>query len=184
MVSSLDYINNGKLLTTNGDVRVYEFNDELFMESGIKGNLISAENDLRNYIWQLGKKPHGDVLILGLGLGFSIKYLLSLPKINSITVIEPNNNIIIMYQQSQQHFESDIPITVINSDFFKYLYETKDNFDFVFIDCYRRMDHTTWPLVADLVVAARHSCKVNGKITGWVDDGASEYWINAFQTLF
>lgn len=183
MVSNLDYVNNGELLTTIGTTSVYKLNGELYMESGSKGNLISAEEDLRNYIWRLGKKPHGDVLVLGLGLGFNVKYLLSLPKINSITVIEPNNDVV-MCQQIFNQFDTNENITTVNSDFLKYMYENRNKFDFVFIDCYRQIDSTTWPLVADLIFAAKYVCKISGIIVGWADDSASDYWLKAFEILF
>ena len=183
MVSNLDYVNDGELLTEVGTTRVYKLNGELYMESGNKGNLISAEEDLRNYIWQLGKKPQGNVLVLGLGLGFNVKYLLSLPKINSITVIEPSNDVI-MCQQVFHQLDSNSDVTIICANFLKYMYEARSKFDFVFIDCYRQMDNTTWPLVADLIFAARSVCKVGGVTIGWLDGSASEYWLKAFKMLF
>ena len=185
MVSNLDCINQGVLIVESGDTVVYKLNEELFMESGVDKKLISAEDDLRNYVWQLGKKPQGDILILGLGLGFNVKYILSLPKIKSVTVVEPNINIVTCQQQClQSNFNGNRNVNIVCGGFFKYMYEVKDRFDFVFIDCYRQMDGTTWPLVADLVTAATHVCKVNGKVAGWVDDSASEYWLNVFKTLF
>ena len=108
MVSNLDCINQGSLVVEGGDTVVYKLNEELFMESGVDKNLISAEDDLRNYVWQLGKKPQGDILILGLGLGFNVKYMLSLPKINSVTVVEPNINIVTCQQQCLQNNFNEI----------------------------------------------------------------------------
>ena len=183
MASTLDYFKKGELFVECGDTRVYKFNNEFYMESGVKGELVSSEDDLRNYIWQLGKKPYGNVLVLGLGLGFCVKYILSLPKVESVLVVEPNNNVIDC-QKAVGVFKIDTAPYINNTDYLKYLYETGKKFDFVFIDCYRKINNETLPFIADIVAASRKVCKFNGTMLGWVDDAAEGYWLRVFQSLF
>lgn len=183
MTSTLDYFRKGELFVECGNTRVYRFNNEFYMESGAKGALISSEDDLRNYIWQLGKKPYGDVLILGLGLGFCAKYILSLPKIKSVSVVEPNN-CVIKCQKSVDTFKTGSVPYIKNTGYLNYLYETNKKFDFVFIDFYRKINNETLPLIADTVVASRKVCKFNGTVLGWIDDVAEGYWLKVFQSLF
>jgi hypothetical protein len=183
MGSNLDYFKHGTLIKECNDVRVYELNDELYMESGEVGNLISSEDDLRNYIWQLGKAPYGDVLVLGLGLGLGVKYIHSLPKVNSITVVEPNKDIIAC-QQVDYSLDGYESITLHNVGVLTYLYEADKLFDYIFMDCYRDIGNDTWPFIADLVVAARKSCKFNGTLLGWVGENTSDYWLKAYRLLF
>lgn len=183
MTSNLDYFKKGTLVTEYSDTRVYTFMNELYMETGGEGNLTSSEDDLRNYIWQLGKAPCGNVLVLGLGLGLSVKYLLSLPNVKTITVIEPNKGVIVC-QQKLKNAKRYEKVFVYNAGYLKYLYETNKRFDFVFIDCYRYIDETSFPFIMDVVFAAKKVCSFDGTIVGWADEKATEHWLSAFQKLF
>lgn len=175
------YFRDGKLISQEGETKVYKMNNALYMETG-RGNLISTDNDMREYIWQLAKRPYGDVLILGLGLGLASKYILSLPTVNSLTVIEPNLDVITC--QSVVNPIDDERFNVVNVDLLTYLYETPHMYNFIFIDCYNVIDEDSLPFIADLVAASRKPLKPMGTLLGWLDEGTPEIFINAFYNLF
>ena len=88
------YFRDGELVAKSGSIKVYSMNEELFMEVGPGHNLLSSERDVADYVWQIVDKPFGNCLIIGLGLGVSAKYILSLPKIKSLVVLEENMDVI------------------------------------------------------------------------------------------
>lgn len=181
MSKSAIYFRDGKLVAKSGETRVYEMNGELFMETG-RSNLVSSDQDLSDYIWQIGNKPSGDCLIIGLGLGISTKYVLSLSKVTSITILEPDSTII----DTQAYVASieNSKVNIINKEILPYLYQSDNKYDFIFVDCYNKIDEDTLPYIADIVAAAKKILTQRGVLLGWLDNNTPERFIESFYKIF
>ncbi len=175
------YFRDGDLVAKSGEVRVYKMNNELFMESH-RGNLVSSDKDLSDYIWQVNSKPFGNCLIVGLGLGVAARYTLSLNGVTNVTVIEEDADII--KAQADAVTMDDDRLTILNKEFLPFLYKTKEKFDFVFIDCYNKIDEDSFPMVADIAIASRTVLARDGILIGWLDNSTPEIFIDAFYNLF
>lgn len=181
MTKGTVYFRDGELVVKEGDTAVYKMNNSLYMETG-RANLISSDEDLREYVWQLAKRPYGDVLVLGLGLGLASKYILSLPTVKSLTVVEPNIDVIKC--QNAVNSINDPRFNIVNADLLTYLYETSQRYNFIFIDCYTIIDEDSLPLIADLIAGSKKPLKPKGTLLGWLGDGTPEIFITAFYNLF
>jgi predicted O-methyltransferase YrrM len=192
MSEGLIYFNDGEVIAESGDVKIYKMNNELFLEIGPGHNLWALESERGDYIYQLNDRPFGDCLEIGLGLGVASKYILSCPKVKSLTTVEKNEDVIKAYKQLKPSdynadFEEAIegkPHTILNSDGLLYAYGTKKMYDFIFIDCYDRIDEDTLPIIADIALACKNLLRVDGEITGWYDNNTPENFTNAFNMLF
>lgn len=182
MKDSIIYFEAGELVAESGDARVYEFNDELFLELGQGHHLWALESELKDYIWQISDKPKGDCLEIGLGLGVASKYILSCPNVNSLTTVELNENVI--KTQAIANKIDDKRHTILNCDGLLYMYNTKKLYDFIFIDCYELIDEDTLPIIADIVLAGKRILKKNGIIIGWFDEATPEEFVEPFFRLF
>lgn len=174
------YSRNGKLISKAGDVRIYNMNDELFLEDG-RMNLISSDCDKNDYIWQINDKPFGNCLVVGLGLSTATKYILSVPKVTGVTVIEENSDIITAVNEINRITEL---VEVINEDYITYLYSCNEVYDFIFVDCYNKVDEKTIPYIADVTKACKTSLAPKGVLLGWLDMNTSERFIESFYSLF
>lgn len=177
MSSNSRYFIDGELLEKVGDVRIYTLNDSKYMEVG-HTNIVASDEDVSTYIWQLGKIPKGDVLIIGLGLGISAGYMSSIPKVDSVVVLEPNKDIIECQEKiNKLDFNG---LRIINEDVLKYLYETNDNYDFIYLDFYSLINDKTLPMIADVAIAARRALRYNGRIAGRPDPSAPNSFLDLF----
>jgi len=190
MSEDLIYFRDGKLVAKSGDARVYKMSGHLFLEIGPGHTLWALETELQDYMDQLMDFPQGDCLEIGLGLGVASRYLLTFPKVKSLTTVEINKDVIDVHSKIKdsdrgytlEYREEDH--TILNSNGIEYAYLTKKKFDFIFIDCYDRIDEDTLPLIADMVLACKHTLKPNGRMMGWVDDGTSAEHYDIFQHIF
>jgi hypothetical protein len=176
------YFRDGELIKESGDVRVYRMDDELYLDAGPGHNLISKGSDLKDYIWQIRNKPKGKCLLIGLGLGTSANYILSLPKVESLIILEDNIDVINLYKEINPI--RDDRIDIIYDDLITHLYQTNTQYDFVFVDCYSYIDEDSLPFIADIVAAARKVLKVDGIVAGWLDNNTPEVFIEYFFKLF
>lgn len=80
----------------------------------------------------------GKLLVFGLGLGY-FPYMASLKmEVESITIIENNEEIISLFQKNiLPQFEQKDKIRIICSDAFDYLEKSNETFDYIFVDLYR-----------------------------------------------
>ena len=194
MADGLIYFQDGKVVAESGEVRVYEMNGELFLEIGPGHNLWALESELGDYMQQLWDKPKGDCLEIGLGLGIASSYMLSCPKVKSLTTVEKNADIIKTYDtvkvildtkpRQKINFGSDKKHIILNADGLFYAYETKRMYDFVFTDFYSVIDEDTMPMIADMVQACRRLLKSDGEIVGWLDKHTPEDITKQFSKLF
>jgi len=190
MSEDLIYFRDGELLVQSGDARVYKMSNHLFLEIGQGHTLWALETELQDYMDQLSDLPRGSCLEIGLGLGVASRYILTFPKVKSLTTVEINKDVINAHDQikeSDRGYSLDYRVEdhiILNANGIEYAYITKKKFDFIFIDCYDRIDEDTLPLIADVVLACKHTLKPNGRMLGWVDDGTSAKHFDIFQHIF
>lgn len=185
----LIYFRDGELIAEHGDARVYRMNKELFLEIGTGHTLWALSSEIEDYIWQLNGRPKGDCLEIGLGLGVASKYILSCPKVDTLTTVEKNKDVIEV-QKIANPIENKWGLyvpnrhTIINCDGLLYPFKTNKTFDFIFIDCYDRIDDETLPIIGDIVNACRYVLRPNGEIVCWFDKYTPEEYIPIFYSLF
>ena len=191
MADSLIYFKDGELIAKSGEAAVYKFNNDLFLEIGPGHNLWALESEISDYVWQLDDRPKGACLEIGLGLGVASKYILSLPKVKSLTTVEINKDVIDVYEKlDPEDYSLDFYVyskkrhTILNADGLIYMYETKQKFDFIFIDCYSIIDEDTLPIIADMTIAAKRLLNDGGEIMGWLDKATPEEFVKTFYKLF
>ncbi len=192
MDKGLIYFKDGALVAESGEAKVYRLNDELYLEIGPGHNLWALESELEDYAWQLDDKPNGACLEIGLGLGVASKYILSCPRVRSLTTAEINKDVIDVYnklkpkdyKRSDYHVNTGKRHTILNIDGLIYMYQTKERFDFIFIDCYAEIDEDSLPLIADIVHAGRRVLKKSGTIMGWFDKSTPEEFVTEFYGIF
>lgn len=179
--SGLIYFKDGELLAESGEVKVYKLKEELFLEIGPGHNLWALSSEIGDYVWQLKDSPKGDCLEIGLGLGVASKYILSCPKVKSLTTVEINEDVVNVYKKINKE---DKRHTILNCDGLLYAYKTNKRYNFIFMDFYDRIDEETLPVIADMVNSCKRILKTEGKIMGWFDKATPEEFVNKFYLLF
>lgn len=184
------YFKEGSILAESGLVKVYSYNDDLFLEVGPAHTLWALGSELHDYMDQLHDHPRGSVLEVGLGMGIASRYILTLPRVRSLTTIEQNKDVISVYKQL---LEKDTSFTknfgykdhlILNTEGLSYLYATKRKYDFVFLDFYRAIDEDTLPDIEDMVLGARRVLAPGGRIMGWFDKYTPDEHADKFYNLF
>lgn len=80
-------------------------------------------------------KCEGNVLILGLGLGYFPFMLLDNEKVKSITIVELSKEVIKLFNDNiKKYFPKDYKLTIVQGDAFKYLKTNQKHYDSIFID--------------------------------------------------
>jgi len=178
----LIYFRDGELLSQSGNVKVYKFMDLLHLEIGPGHNLWAIESELEDYIWQLNDRPKGNCLEIGLGLGVASKYILSCPKVDSLTTVEISEDVIEV--QKQVNTIVDKRHRIVSADGLIYMYATNKKFDFIFVDCYDIIDEDTLPLIYDYAYACKRVLNDNGEAIGWFDKATPEEYAEEFFDLW
>lgn len=179
-IDGLIYFEDGELLAESGNVRAYGMGGELYLD--IDMTLFTLSSEIGEYVWQMKDNPQYDVLEVGLGLGVASKYLLSFPKVTSLTTVEINKDVINV-QKKVNHID-DSRHTIINSDGLSYMYKAVDMYDYIFLDFYSHIDEDTLPVISDMVNASKRVLKDGGQIQGWFDPYTPEEFVDPFFDLF
>jgi len=182
MKKGLLYFRDGELLAQSGEVRAYKFMDLLHLEIGPGHNLWAIENELEDYIWQINDRPFGDCLEIGLGLGVASRYILSCPRVKSLTTLEISEDVIDV--QKQVNYIADKRHLILNADGLLYMYATNKKFDFIFVDCYDLIDEETLPMIADYSNACKKVLRTGGEAMGWFDKATPEEFVEEFYSLW
>ena len=190
MTEELIYFRDGELVAESGDAKVYKMAGELFLELGPGHTLWALESELEDYKEQLQSYPRGDCLEIGLGLGTASRYILTFPKVNSLTTIELNPDVIELHgkiKPEDRKYNLDYDSSkhkIYNADGIHYAYQTKQKYDFIFMDFYDIIDEETLPVIADTVLACSRIIKADGKIMGWLDKSTPGLYYMIFQDIF
>lgn len=184
------YFKEGSVVAKSGDVKVYSYNNDIFLEVGPAHTLWALGSELQDYMDQLNDAPFGAVLEIGLGLGVASRYMLTFPKVHSLTTVEKNKDVINVYKCLLEKDTSFIKNfgykehRVLNTDGLSYLYATKRRYDFVFLDFYKAIDEETLPEIEDMVQGAKRVLTPSGKIMGWFDKYTPNEEARRFYNLF
>jgi len=187
--TGLVYFENGVLIAESGEAKVYKMFDDLFLEIGPGHNLWALESEFKDYVWQLKDFPKGRCLEIGLGLGVASRYMLTFPKVEHLTTVEINSDIIEVHgkiKATDRKFCLDYDSskhTILKANGIEYAYQTKQRYDFIFIDCYDVIDEDTLPFIADMIIACSKTLKPDGKMLGWLDKHTPETFISMFQKM-
>ena len=189
-MGSLVYFEDGIVVAESGEARVYKAFDDLFLEIGPGHNLWALESEFKDYMWQLGDFPKGRCLEIGLGLGIASRYILTFPKVERLTTVEINQDIIDVHSKIKDtdrkfilDYNSD-KHRILKAPGIEYAYQTKQRYDFIFVDCYDRIDEDTLPFIADMVIACSKTLKSDGKMIGWLDKHTPENFVSMFRHIF
>lgn len=182
------YFKDGELIAEAGCARVYKLSDCLFLEYGTDHHLVASSDEVVDFVWQLAGKPRGDCLEVGLGLGVASKYILSCPKVRSLTTVEQFGDIIEVQKlvnPTDKEWSYHIPRmhSIINDEWLLYPFQSSKVFDFVFVNCYNRIDESTLPLIEDVVNAYRRLIASDGKMVCWFDRRTSESFVSDFYKI-
>jgi spermidine synthase len=187
------YFQEGELVTRRGQVSVYSMSGELFLEVGPGHNLWTLESEYTDYMIQLGDKPKGKCLEIGLGLGVASRCILTYPEVSTLTTVELRTDVIkahddvihILDEKTEKWapYDEDRHI-IVNDDGLKYMLSTQERYDFVFMDFYKHIDEDTMPAIKDMIAAARVCLKARGTISGWLDPYTPIEYVNEFLGSF
>lgn len=192
--NGLIYFQDGKLVAESGNARVYsmdvEGKEELFLELGEGHTLWAHSMEWEDYVYQLKGRPKGQCLEIGLGLGVASRYILSCPKVDQLTTVEVNEDVIAVQNKANPIDDKWGQITfkdrhtIVNAEGLAYMYSTKKKYDFIFIDCYDRIDEETLPIIADMAFAAKRILRSGGEVVGWLDQYTPEAYLEMFFKIF
>ena len=184
------YFEDGVLIAESGEAKVYKMFNDLFLEIGPGHNLWALESEFKDYVWQLKDFPKGNCLEIGLGLGVASRYILTFPKVKHLTTVEIRGDIIDVHKKIKDadrkfclDYTSD-KHKILKANGIEYAYQTKQRYDFIFIDCYDIIDEDTLPFIADMVIACSKTLKSDGRMMGWLDKSTPENFINIFHQMF
>lgn len=108
------------------------------MENGTL--LMSDTNMGRRTNMRFVVSAHGDVLIGGLGIGMIVLDIQDNPAVNSITIIEKSNDII-MLMLNQPNVSFNDKVSIIHGDVFTWKPEKGKKFDCIYMDI--------WPYISE-----------------------------------
>ena len=187
------YFKDGEIVTNRGEVTIYKMDNNLFLEVGSGHNLWALESEYTDYMSQLGDKPKGDCLEIGLGLGVASRCILTYPNVTSLTTVELRSNVIKAHEDIIGLLDTKVEKwtpydknrhTIINNDGFVYMLTTKNKYDFIFMDFYKHIDEDTLPVIKDMVSAAKRCLNKGGKISGWLDPYTPVEYVDEFLSTF
>ena len=189
---SLVYFKDGVVVAESGEAKVYKTSYGLVLEIGPGHNVWALESEYEDYVWQLKDFPRGQCLEIGLGLGVASRYILTFPKVEYLTTIEITADVIDVHGKIKNtdrkvcldYNSNSIKHRILKASGIEYAYQTKQRYDFIFIDCYDRIDEDTLPFIADIVIACSKTLNPGGHIVGWFDKHTPETFVEPFNKIF
>jgi hypothetical protein len=176
------YYIDGDVITESGDVKVYQDDYDTYLEIGPAHTLWALGSERKDYEKQLSNRPFGDILEVGLGLGVSAKYMLSLEKVKSLITVELNSEVIKVF--NYLNIGLDKRHTIINSNGLDYVKSIDKKFDFIFLDYYTLLDEETLAGIEIMVYWCKKILKPGGKIIGWYDKYTPDNFTIWFNEIF
>jgi len=179
--TSLIYFEGGKVVAESGNVKVYKFNDELYLEIGPGHSLWAISDEIKELSAQISNLPQGDCLEIGLGLGIASNYILA-QDIDSLTTIEINSDVINTYKQLNRII--DIRHTIVNASGLDYILSTDRKFDFIFFDFYDLIDEDTLEMLDVYTKVSKRILSDDGIMLAWFDPYTPEEDAEVFFNMF
>jgi len=107
-----------------------------------------------------------------------------------LTTIEKNKDVIKAHEkikESDRKYKFEYEASnhrILNADGLEYMYQTRRKYDFIFVDCYDRIDEDTLPFIADIAKACERVMSPSGKVIAWLDKFTPETYARKFERLF
>jgi len=188
------YFKHGDLVAQAGSARVYDMDNQLFLEIGQGHDLWALESEYDVYMEQLRyNKPFGKCLEIGLGLGIASRCILTFPEVTHLTTVELRKDIIDVHNMIiyylDERLDKWLPYdenkhTIVHQEGLDYLVTTKEKYDFIFMDFYKLIDEDTLPIIRDMVKAGRSKLTSKGVICGWLDPHTPAEFYEEFENIF
>lgn len=176
------YFIDGTLIAEQGEVRIYDMEGLKYLEIGPGHNLWMVESEIKELSDQIGNSPNGKCLEIGLGLGIASKYILSFDKVESLTTVEINPDVITV--QAQVNEINDSRHRIINMNGLDFILQTEEKYDFIFFDHYSIIDEETLEMLDTYKKAAKAILANGGTMLGWFDPFTPEESANIFFDIF
>lgn len=180
-----------RLPGTNYDWHKREFQSEMDSESNLTDDLpytcwMSDGVQERLMMWEAAKRSYGRVLCGGLGLGVYPQLALSLPRVDSVHVVEMDHDVIEMIQNNWRiHPWSRMgKCHISQSPIEEYLMCTNEKYDVVYIDTWDAIYHEYLPHLNELTALAKRVLNPNGEILLWAFDLKVRSFLETAKDLF
>ncbi len=123
-------------------------------------------------MWEAAKRARGRILCVGLGLGIFPQLALSLPRTESVHVVEVDPAIIQLIQTiwKQNPWPRMSECTITRASVEEYLQNTTEKFDTVYIDTWDAIYHEYLPHINDLRRLAIRVLRPGGEVLLWAYD--------------
>ena len=175
------YFIDGEVVAESGNVKVYEFNEKLFLERGPGHNLWADSDELLEYADQLGNRPRGDCLEIGLGLGTASRYILSFDEVLSLTTVELLIDVVAVHKMVNTIEDERHSIVIMNG--FDYMLQCGKKFHYIFMDFYDLIDEETVLGLRQAVRVAKQILHEGGKIQAWFDPSTPREFSEEFDKI-
>ena len=176
------YFTHGTIIAKSGNVKVYELARERYLEIGPGHTLWAVSDEIVEYKDQIGNKPKGDCIEIGLGLGVASNYILSHEDVKSLITVEINEDVLKVYRQLNP--EIDKKHRIIYGSGQDFLLQTAEKFDFLFLDMYSCIDEETLLDIESYIKLSKRILKPESEIIGWYDASTPEEFVKPFFKLF
>lgn len=183
------YFNSGSIIASSGDVRIYKYMGDVYLEIGPGHFLWARGIEINEYSDQLKNTPRGNCLEVGLGLGIASNYILEQEGVTSLTTIEKNRDVmecyrkLLVYNKNNGDVRHNIVIGDVHNVFSE-LVRMEYKYDFIFFDHYSLIDEDTISDLSILISIARKLLNPGGVIRGWFDPYTPEEFVEPFNRLF
>lgn len=178
------YFTHGELIAKEGDIKIYKFENEYYLEKGPGHTLLAISDEIKEYRNQIESIPYGNCLEVGLGLGVASNLILSHDLVKSLTTIEKDQRVIKLYRKMNLIIDPDH--VLVCADGLEYLIQCHNKFDFIFFDFYGTIDEDTIDDLGSMmsVVKGRKLLKKGGIAIGWIDPYTEDCMLQEFVKLF
>jgi spermidine synthase len=176
------YFDEGKIIASSGDVKVYLYNELMHLEIGPSHNLWMIEDEIKELSKQIGNSPTGNCLEIGLGLGMASQYILSQPEVIHLTTVEINPDVIEV--QKQVNKIDNIHHTILCGNGLDFMLQTEEQYEFIFFDHYALIDEDTLEMLNVYNLVANDILTPKGIIKAWYDVNTVEEDAEVFFDIF
>jgi Fe-S-cluster containining protein len=139
----------------------------------------------RLMMWEAAKRCHGKVLCGGLGMGIFPQYALSLPQVESVHIVDMNEEVVSLLKDTWQNHPwsrvSDCSIT--HSKIEDFLNTTKEKFDTVYIDTWDALTEEYLPHINHLRELSKRVVTPGGEILFWGYDLMVRFCLNQVRNI-
>ena len=123
----------------------------------------------RLMMWEAAKRCQGKVLCGGLGMGIFPQYALSLPRVESVHIVDIDKDVISLIEKtwSKSPWPRSSDCTITHSKIEDYLKKTREKFDTVYIDTWDALTEEYLPHINYLLKLSKRVLKPGGEVLFW-----------------